>query len=195
MGWASTKQELVGLSEWVWSRTRSRLEGLSDEEMFWEPYPGCWSVRQLGDGAWAADTTIPPPDVPPLTTIAWRLVHLTGCYGQARNSAFLAVEVATEPSEVWAAIPGTAGAALADLTRAQEHWHEILSATSDDSLGEPLGAIGGPWSEQTRSAFAFHMLDEMIHHGAELAVMRDLYRASGGPAHPHGPLVGKPPVA
>ena len=35
------KRELVDLSDGVWRRTRTRLEGLGDEEYFWEPAPGC----------------------------------------------------------------------------------------------------------------------------------------------------------
>jgi hypothetical protein len=29
----------------------------------------------------------------------------------------------------------------------------------------------------TRRSFVLHMLDELIHHGAEAALMRDLYAA------------------
>jgi hypothetical protein len=29
---------------------RQRLEGLTDEEYFWEPVPSCWTVRLGEDG-------------------------------------------------------------------------------------------------------------------------------------------------
>ena len=32
-----------------------RLEGLTDEEYFWEPVPDCWSVRPDGSGGWTFD--------------------------------------------------------------------------------------------------------------------------------------------
>jgi hypothetical protein len=32
--------------EWYWGTLlRPRLEGLTDEEHFWEPVAGCWSIR------------------------------------------------------------------------------------------------------------------------------------------------------
>ena len=89
------------MSDWAWGRTHSRLEGLADEEFFWEPYQGCWSLRQLRGGTWVSDWVDPSPAVPPLTTIVWRLVHLIGCYGSARNSEWLGVELALAPLESW----------------------------------------------------------------------------------------------
>ena len=29
-----------------------RLDGLTDDEFFWEPVPGCWTVFQGADGRW-----------------------------------------------------------------------------------------------------------------------------------------------
>lgn len=47
-------------------------------------------------------------------------------------------------------------------------------------VAEPIGEIGGPFADSTRRAFALHILDELIHHGAEVALLRDLYRAWPG---------------
>ena len=55
------KQELVDLSDHVWQRTRARVEGLTDEEYFWEPAPGCWTIRPRGDGTWTVGRAPPPP--------------------------------------------------------------------------------------------------------------------------------------
>ena len=33
---------------------RRRLDGLTDDEYFWEPAPGCWSVRRRDDRRCAA---------------------------------------------------------------------------------------------------------------------------------------------
>ena len=35
-----------------------RLEGLDDEEYFWEPVPGCWTVVE-GPGGWAMQQAWP----------------------------------------------------------------------------------------------------------------------------------------
>ena len=39
--------EVLGQIDTHWQeRLRPQLEGLTDEEYFWEPVPGCWSVRR-----------------------------------------------------------------------------------------------------------------------------------------------------
>ncbi len=75
--------------EWHWqAAARPRLDGLTDDEYFWEPSPGSWSVRHKdeappgsvtlrgGSGEWLIDFAIPAPEPEPVTTIAWRLGHL-----------------------------------------------------------------------------------------------------------------------
>src|SRR5687767_5718350 len=68
---------------------RAGVEGLTDDEYLWEPVDDCWSVRPVaelrtpkppwaGDGAVAIEIEYPDPEPSPFTTIAWRLVHLTG---------------------------------------------------------------------------------------------------------------------
>jgi hypothetical protein len=45
----------------------------------------------------------------------------------------------------------------------------------------PAGAsppIAGPYAQESRRAFILHQLDELIHHRAEVGVLRDLYRAT-----------------
>ena len=58
-GVGDVKPAVVSLSDEVWERTRARVEGLTDEEYFWEPAPGCWSIRRRRDGTWAADGVFP----------------------------------------------------------------------------------------------------------------------------------------
>jgi hypothetical protein len=41
-----------------------------------------------------------------------------------------------------------------------------------------MGAVAGWPAESTRAAFILHELDELIHHGAEIAALRHLYRAT-----------------
>jgi len=38
--------ELISQLDWHWQhQLRPRVDGLTDEEYFWEPVPGCWSIR------------------------------------------------------------------------------------------------------------------------------------------------------
>jgi len=66
-----------------------RLTGLTAAEYLWEPYSDMWSIRPrveertpdaYGPGEWVIDhdRSIDPFAAGPLTTIAWRIGHLTG---------------------------------------------------------------------------------------------------------------------
>src|SRR4029450_2174662 len=48
---------LLAQMDEVSGRLRGRLEGLGDEEYFWEPVPGCWTVRRDPSGTWVAAYT------------------------------------------------------------------------------------------------------------------------------------------
>lgn len=192
------KHNLVSLSDYSFQRTRTRLEGLTDDEYVWEPVSGCWTIRIQLDGRHRADWAVPLTATGPFTTIAWRLWHLTNCYGASRNATWLNIEDATGGIPAPAVTsdagfpeldaPATATAALEALDEAHEWWRRCLTAVTEEGLGEKLGAIGGQYADSDRAAFVFHMLDEFIHHGAEIALLRDLYRAERE-AHERDPLV------
>jgi hypothetical protein len=170
------QSSLADLSEYVWLRTINRLEGLTDEEYLWEPVKGCWSIRAGSDGVlrpdWAAFA-----DPPPFTNVAWRLCHLIACYGAGRNREWLGVSSAGAPSfESTDPAPTTAGAALETLRAAHDEWAAVLGSMTDATLAEKLGPIAGQYAESDKAGFVIHMLDEFIHHGAELALLRDLWR-------------------
>jgi hypothetical protein len=179
------QEQLRILSDGVWERTRARLDGLTDEELLWQPVPGSWSVRPLAAGTWISDWAMPAPATPPFTTIGWRMLHLIGCYGSDRNSRWLGVSVDAEPVEAWVVpAPHTADASIALLERAHERWRAVLDAAGDDVLAVLIGPIGGQYGDAPRAGLVIHQLDEVIHHAAEIATLRDLYRAQRMPAHP-----------
>ena len=72
----------------VHQRLRERLVGLTDDEYFWEPVPGCWTIRRDASGAWVADYAEPDPEPAPVTTIGWRLVHVADCLVRYHAWAF-----------------------------------------------------------------------------------------------------------
>ena len=78
-GMDAIADSLITTFDYVWARLTSRLTRLTDEEYFWEPVSGCWSLRPGDDGRWRLDGGGgggPAPDPVPVTTIAWRLGHL-----------------------------------------------------------------------------------------------------------------------
>jgi hypothetical protein len=173
----STRDDLAELSRFAWSRLDERLGGLTDAEYLWEPVPGCLTVRPVGDGRYRSDGPAPRAGGQPFTTLAWRLSHLADLLDAQRNGPWLGVPATESPRD---GDPGTAADALAVLRGAYDVWRRVLDSTTDDGLAEPIGEIGGPFADSTRRAFALHILDELIHHGAEVALLRDLYRARPG---------------
>jgi hypothetical protein len=57
-GMDTTTGSLITTFDYVWDRLISRLNGLTDEEYFWEPVAGCWSVRQNNQGGYAESNTV-----------------------------------------------------------------------------------------------------------------------------------------
>jgi DinB superfamily len=168
------RADIIQLSDYVYQRTRSRLAGLADDEYFWEPVPGCCTIRRTESGDYRADDA-DRPGTPPFTTIAWRLWHLVQNYGAKRQPEWLGVERPPGGFEKDDPAPATAAEAIAVLARAYDFWQDLLQALPAASWWEPLGAIAGEYADSDKASLVLHHLDEQIHHGAELAVLRDLY--------------------
>jgi hypothetical protein len=178
--------------DWLWQhQARPRLAGLTDAEYFWEPVPGCWSVRPRG-GAGGSDLhgtgdfglqySYPPPEPPPVTTIAWRLAHIiVGVLGMRSASHF------GGPTMTWDSFPyaGSAAEALAQLDSAYRNWIFGVRAMGADGLAAPCGPAEGEWGDSSMAQLVLHINCEVIHHAAEIALLRDLYRA-GGQVGPEG---------
>jgi hypothetical protein len=176
------KSELLDLADFAWQRLRDRLQGLTDEEYFWEPAPYSWTVRRV-DGVWRADEAVFPPEPAPFTTIAWRLSHLiVDVLSAERNATWIGVPPKDTPNS---SAPGTADEARQRLQEAYERFRGYLEAVDETTLGDTMGPIAGPYADSSRAAFILHELDELIHHGAEIGAVRDIYRVT----RPQDPFV------
>lgn len=164
-----------------------RIAGLTDEEYFWEPVDNCWSVRRASDargvrmygkGEWKLEFEALPLDSaepPPVTTIAWRLAHLaTGMTLRAdwtigtRSLEFETVEM-----------PGSAAAGIAALEQSTAFWREALTMATTDADLDQVGRSGFPWGLDPDLPFidiVWWVNKEVIHHGAEIALLRDLWQ-------------------
>lgn len=111
------------------------------------------------------------------TTLSWRLSQIADVLGEERDSQWLGVPEIVAPRD---GDPGTAADALAALRESYDVWRRVLDSTTDEGLAEPICAIGGPFGKDTRRAFALRVLDELIHPGAEAALLRDLCRSWPG---------------
>ncbi|MDM7989749.1 DinB family protein [Arthrobacter sp. zg-Y877] len=176
---------LAGQLQWHWENlARPRLEGLGDAEYFWEPVQGCWSVRPrgaspvgVGSGPYVIDFMHPEPVPAPVTTIAWRLGHLlVGVLGARNASQFGGPPVSYDSFEY----PATAAGALAVLDEHYGRWISGVFSLDDAALAAPVGPAEGKWADAPMAQLVLHINREMIHHLAEIALLRDLY-AHGQP--------------
>jgi hypothetical protein len=175
--------------EWHWdNQLRPRMAGLTDEEYFWEPVPGCWNVRPrgtstagiaAGTGPVTIDFAFPEPEPPPVTTIAWRLGHvIVGVLG-ARASAHFGGPPMDYMTWAYAA---SADEALEQLDSVHRRWVDGVRSLGADGLARPCGPAEGPWAGHPMATLVLHIHREVLHHGAEISLLRDLYRARTGAA-------------
>jgi hypothetical protein len=178
--------ELLDQLAWHWQhQLRPRLAGLTDEEYYWEPVPGAWNLRPrghgrapiaAGSGGVVIEFQLPEPDPAPVTTIAWRLGHvIVGVFG-ARNAAHFGAPEISYDSHAYAA---TAADALRQLDEQYATWTAGVRGLGADGLARPCGPAEGPFAEHPMAALVLHIHREAIHHGAEVALLRDLYRHRG----------------
>jgi len=107
-----------------------------------------------------------------LTTIAWRLAHVVVGVLAARSHGHFAGPEASYQSWAYA---GTAEEALAQLDREFARWTAGVHSLTDSDLARPCGPVEGPYADLPMLALVLHINRELIHHGAELALLRDLY--------------------
>ena len=177
-----TGKSLIAVFDYVWDRLTARLDGLTDGEYFWEPVPGCWSLRPDSQGRWRLDGGGgggPAPDPVPVTTIAWRLGHLGGmAVGGFASRMFGDGTLTAERIS----FPPGADAVPGFLDEQYRAWRAGMAGLGPEQWAAPLGPAWGPYAESGPLDLVLHVLDEVIHHGAEVGLLRDLYAARGRPA-------------
>lgn len=141
---------------------RVRLEGLTDDEAFWEPVNGCWTLQQRGDGKVVSDWS-PAPDPPPFTTIAWRLAHVGQSLRVHARRLFGLGDFAFDT----VVLPGDAAGLVAFLDGGFDPWRAGAEGKTDD------GAMTGELATEV-----IGLTDHAFEHTVEVGVIRALYRAS-----------------
>ena len=159
-----------------------RLAGLTDAEYLWEPTPGAWSIRQNEAGTVVLESAVPEPPVPPVTTIAWRMAHVGRDVFGKRARAFFGGSSAPGGTDMFddrhwpEQLPLSAASGLELLERGYTLWREGIVSIDDDGLVQKLGPIGGPFADDSMASLCMHLNRELMAHGAEICLLRDLYR-------------------
>ena len=164
--------QLADQLDWHWhGQLRPRLDGLSDDEYFWQPVPDCWTVHPDG----SVDFTYPAPSPVPFTTIAWRLAHVIVGVFAMRNHHHFGAPAADYQSWQYATDAATA---LQQLDESYAAWIggvRSLSGPAGADLNRRRGPAEGPYADRALSELILHINREAIHHGAEITCLRDLY--------------------
>jgi DinB superfamily len=178
--------ELVDQLEWHWRhQLRPRLDGLTDDEYFWRPVADCWTISRRGEssasvsfgaGEFTMDYGESPRDREPVTTIAWRLAHLIVGFAETNASHF-----GGPPAGVSTfCYSGTAKEALRQLDDTHDRWVEGVRSLGAAGLARPQGPHQPPeFADAPMAKLILYTNLEVIHHGAEIALLRDLYLRSG----------------
>ncbi|MEU7558352.1 DinB family protein [Streptomyces eurythermus] len=115
---------------------------MTDDEYFWEPVPGCWSVRRRG----------------------LRADHTVGGRRLTRDDY---------------RVGGDAATATAAFGSGAEAWRKALLSADDTAL-DTVGYCAYPHGGDPEEPFldvVWWVNQELLHHGAEIALLRDLYQA------------------
>jgi hypothetical protein len=150
-------------SHWQ-DRLRPRLEGLTDDELFWLPI-----------------SSAPPENREPVTTIAWRLAHLIEVLGPPTIPHFKPTTAAAPVVD----FGSSSREALRQLDEAYEAWIADVRHLGTTGLAQPQGTLSPPQFANfplARKVMYVHV--EVIHHGAEVCLLRDLYAARSGNGAP-----------
>ncbi|MER6767033.1 DinB family protein, partial [Amycolatopsis sp. NPDC000746] len=116
----------------------------------------------------------PQPVPPPFTTIAWRLSHLSEMLA-LRADHTSGTHTKTRDDYP---IAGDVTAAVAAFDAGATAWREAL-LTIDDAALDTVGYCTYPHGSDAESPFleiVWWVNQEVLHHGAEIALLRDLYR-------------------
>jgi hypothetical protein len=149
-----------------------RLDGLADEEFFWEPVPDPWTLRWKANGTWGYDYAFPDPDPSPFTTIAWRISHVATCKIMYHEYGF-------GPRKLtWAElrIPRSVPESVAMLHEGQALLVADVDGLEDADLQAPRSTNWGETWPAWRIFWT--MINHDLWHGGEIGVLRDLYRLS-----------------
>jgi hypothetical protein len=137
------------------------------------------------------DYAMPPNDPEPVTTIAWRLAHIIVGVFASRIATHFSGRAADWPAPrspvspekffaSWEYAP-TAEQALKQLDQAYDAWIAGVRSLGAEGLAWQVGPEegGGEYAQCPMAELVLHINREVIHHGAEISLLRDLYLREG----------------
>jgi hypothetical protein len=174
--------------DWWWKALfRRRLEGLTDEELWWKPVEDAWTLLPSpDDGKYRYEW--PPGSrgeaTPPFTALSWRLGHLTlSCLAPWALGLEGDREYAAHGAEL--DFPRGADDAIRLVELWWGRWRAGIEGLDDARLLGPIAdsafdvdaGVMRLGQDDPLLHYVLHWHRELIHHGAEVNLLRDLYRS------------------
>ena len=165
------------LAQWDYmsGQVLARLDGLTDDELLWEPSPSVLTVRPDAGGLGRpdADGMAPEPVAFPPRTLAWSIGHLgSGCL--VRADWLVGTHRLRSEDVPW---PLTAAEAIPFLARGLAAWRDGLGTMTDVDL-DTVGRSAWPDGLDTQLPLldiVWWVNKELIEHAAEIWFVRDAY--------------------
>lgn len=153
----------------VWALAEIHLDGLTDQDLWFEPSDTVWTVRRTADGRWRPDWADVEPDPIPVPTIAWLTWHISWWWSVALDHANGATP--RDRADIfWA---GRAPSAVAQLRQMRTEWRAVLGSDLRRRCSYPWG----PQAARTLADTAAWVNFELTKNIAEIGQLR-LIRAS-----------------
>jgi hypothetical protein len=114
----------------------------------------------------------PPQDDEPVTTIAWRLAHLIVGFAETNGTHFGGPQAHVSTFS----FAGTAEQALRQLDDTHDQWVAGVRRLGAVGLTRPQGPTQpAEFADAPLARLILYTNVEVIHHGAEICLLRDLY--------------------
>jgi hypothetical protein len=165
------------LAQWDYVRDQllARLEGLTDDELLWEPAATVLTVRRQADGVARPDVRgLPPvPDAVLPRTLVWSMGHLGG--GSLVRADWLVGSHTLDDEDLeW---PMTAAEASRFLRDGLAAWREGLGSMTNVDL-DTVGRSAYPHGLDPQLPLldiVWWVNKELLEHAADIWYLRDLY--------------------
>lgn len=164
--------------------SRARIDGITADELAWEPHDDMWSIRPRsaatspdaygpGDLVLDRDESLDPFIGGSFTTAVWRIGHLASSYAGRWEWTF--GDRTEPPDQIVDFTPD--GSLVERLWDEIDRWVAAVDALNDEQLDQ-VGFSQYPDGMDRHLPFITivrWMNRETIHHLAEVALLRDLY--------------------
>ena len=157
-----------------------RLAGLDEQEYRWSPVPGAADLIPVVGGNAGEEHLVATGNDggEAIRTIAWSLAHLVDGFLKRADH----VDGTHSLAEEYGPFPGDPEEAVAEFQRAAARWRSAVAGASAEQAVQ-VGYSQYPPGQDRDLPFVdivWWVNRELIHHGADIAMIRDLYLALGG---------------